>query len=105
MDDEGLIAQVDDARDPVAGLQGGHGAGDELAALPIFHNTVIVAVLYVLQHIRISQHFYFFPNICAALSASVQLSQHLYSFPSISTYSFLGISTAFRNVIQLSYYL
>ena len=49
VDDEGLVAEVDDPGDPVAGLEGGHGAGDELPALPVLHHPVVVAVLHILQ--------------------------------------------------------
>ncbi len=49
MDDKGLVAEVDDAGDPVAGLEGRHGAGDELPALPVLHHTVVVAVLHILH--------------------------------------------------------
>ncbi len=49
MDDKGLVAEVDDAGDPVAGLEGRHGAGDELSALPVLHHTVVVAVLHILH--------------------------------------------------------
>jgi hypothetical protein len=40
---------VDDAGDPVAGLEGRHGAGDELPALPVLHHTVVIAVLHILH--------------------------------------------------------
>ncbi len=49
VDDKGLVAEVDDAGDPVAGLEGRHGAGDELPALPVLHHAVIVAVLHILH--------------------------------------------------------
>ena len=49
VDDEGLVAEVDDARDAVAGLQGRHRAGDELAAVEVLDGAVVVAVLHVLQ--------------------------------------------------------
>jgi hypothetical protein len=54
MDDKGLVAEVDDAGDPIAGLEGRHGAGDELTALPVLHHTVVVAVLHIL-HKQISR--------------------------------------------------
>ena len=49
VDDEGLVAQVNDARDAVARLEGRHGAGDELAAVEVLDGAVVVAVLHVLQ--------------------------------------------------------
>ena len=48
VDDEGLVAEVDDARDAVARLQGRHRAGDELAAVEVLDGAVVVAVLHVL---------------------------------------------------------
>ena len=49
VDDEGLVPQVHDARDPVARLQGGHGPGDELAAAQVADGAVVVAVLDLLE--------------------------------------------------------
>ena len=49
VDDEGLVAEVDDARDAVARLQGRHRAGDELAAVEVLDGAVVVAVLHVLR--------------------------------------------------------
>merc|ERR1719474_419102 len=48
VDDERLIAQMNDPGDPVARLKGGHRAGDELTALPVFDYAVVVALLHVL---------------------------------------------------------
>ncbi len=49
VDDKGFVAEVDDAGDTVAGLEGRHGPGDELPALPVLHHTVVVAVLHILN--------------------------------------------------------
>ena len=49
VDDEGLVAEVDDARDAVARLQGRHRAGDELTAVEVLDGAVVVAVLHVLR--------------------------------------------------------
>ncbi len=49
MDDEGLVAEVDDAGDAVAGLQRGHRPRDELAPGEVLHRPVVVAVLQLLQ--------------------------------------------------------
>ena len=49
MDDEGLVAEVDDPGDAVAGLQGRHRAGDELPARKVLDRAVVVAVLQVLE--------------------------------------------------------
>ena len=48
VDDEGLVAEVDDAGHPVASLQGCHGAGDELSTLPVLHHPVVVTLLNIL---------------------------------------------------------
>jgi len=49
VNDEGLVAQVDDARDAVAGLQRGHRPRDELASAQVLHRAVVVAMLQILR--------------------------------------------------------
>ena len=50
VDDEGFVAQVDDAGDPVASLECGHGARDELAATEVFDGAMVVTVLNILRN-------------------------------------------------------
>ena len=49
MDDEGLVAEVDDAGDSVAGLESGHRSRDELPARKVLDRTMVIAVLQVLE--------------------------------------------------------
>ena len=64
VDDEGLVAEVDDPGDAVARLQGRHGAGDELVAAEVVHGAVVVAVFHVLKELAIK------PKVPSDLAAS-----------------------------------
>ncbi len=48
VNDEGLVAEVDNPGDPVASLECSHRPGDELAARKILHCSVIITVFNVL---------------------------------------------------------
>ena len=49
MNDKSFIAKMDNAGHSITGLEGRHGAGYELPTLPVLDDSVIVAVLHVLQ--------------------------------------------------------
>lgn len=48
MDDKSLISQVDNSGDPVARLQGGHRAGDELTSREVLDGPVVITMFDVL---------------------------------------------------------
>ena len=49
MNDKSFIAKMYNSGHSVTRLQGGHGPGDELSSLPVLDDSVIVAVLHVLE--------------------------------------------------------
>ena len=49
VNDKSFIAKMDNAGHSITGLEGRHGAGYELPTLPVLDDSVIVAVLHVLQ--------------------------------------------------------
>ena len=49
VNDKSFIAKMYNSRHSITGLQGSHGAWDELSPLPVLDDSVVVAVLHILQ--------------------------------------------------------
>ena len=54
---EGFVPQMNNARDPVAGLQRCHGPRDELAPREVLYRAVVVTVLDVLRDMSLQLVF------------------------------------------------
>ena len=49
VNDKSFIAKMYNSRHSITGLQSSHGAWDELSPLPVLDDSVVVAVLHILQ--------------------------------------------------------